>query len=386
MLKSRESLERHLPLEFEPSDSDVVCGKGKASYTHIGNQTFRTLVEANLPRYILSASRNEKSAVAAELAQVIRQNGGGFVKIDPVTGLWFEVGDLAAKEKVAQTMREMALKNDPEKEARKHEKRVKSRARRLAAKRANEHILARPPEDSTHQASHVHVRSSSASNRSMSSSPEVEFLATVLPSLLYQQPSPASRAWASNRSALSLNNTGMRDIGGAAVAFNEKNSSSADHPYSFAGPEDASMIMSFSAPVPAQASCCSLVPAASSHLTQPCPQIYSLPPSASSLGMMDYSYYASTRTPTSPLSLASYHPSSQRGDWLMNASDTMNVGPVVGIAEEAFYYDNKISDKEPFGDIEDEDFFDKFAGIAQKQETSLNTPQHRKDSQYEERW
>ena len=59
----------------------------------------------------------------------------------------------------------------------------------------------------------------------------------------------------------------------------------------------------------------------------------------------------------------------------MNASDTMNVGPVVGMAEEeAFYYDNKISHEEPFGDIEDEDFFDKFAGIAQKQETSLNTP------------
>jgi hypothetical protein len=124
-----------LPPHFVPLTSHVVCGKGKACYTHSGNQAFRKLVKINLARYTAATNRFEKGKVANEIAQVIRQNGGGFIKMDPNTGGWLDVGDAAAKEKVAQTMREMALKCDPEKEARKHEKRVKSRARRLAAKK-----------------------------------------------------------------------------------------------------------------------------------------------------------------------------------------------------------------------------------------------------------
>jgi hypothetical protein len=97
-----------------------------------------------LARYIGARNRFEKSKVANEIAQFILQNGGGFVKMDPNTGRWLDVGDAAAKEKVSQTMRETALKCDPEKEARKHENRVKSRARRLAMKNHQAHGTVSP--------------------------------------------------------------------------------------------------------------------------------------------------------------------------------------------------------------------------------------------------
>ena len=135
---------RPLPPHFVPSTCHVVCGKGKACYTHPGNQAFRKLVKINLARYTGATNRFEKSKVANEIAQFIMQNGGGFVKMDPNTGRWLDVGDAAAKEKVSQTMRETALKCDPEKEARKHENRAKSRAQRLAKKKQQAHGTVSP--------------------------------------------------------------------------------------------------------------------------------------------------------------------------------------------------------------------------------------------------
>jgi hypothetical protein len=136
-IRRMNEAQTQLPYNFQPSLSDVICGKGRVCYTHFGNQTFRTLVELNLPRYS-SASRIDKSTVVIEIAHFIRNNainGGGFVKLDPSKGLWFEVGEAASREKVAQTLREMALKNDPAKEAQKQKMRAASRAQRLAAKR-----------------------------------------------------------------------------------------------------------------------------------------------------------------------------------------------------------------------------------------------------------
>lgn len=136
-IRRMNEAQTQLPNNFQPSLSDVICGKGRVCYTHFGNQTFRTLIELNLPRYS-SASRIDKSTVVIEIAQFIRNNainGGGFVKLDPAIGLWFEVGEAASREKVAQTLREMALKNDPAKEAQKQRMRAASRAQRLAARR-----------------------------------------------------------------------------------------------------------------------------------------------------------------------------------------------------------------------------------------------------------
>lgn len=173
-IRRMNEAQTQLPYNFQPSLSDVICGKGRVCYTHFGNQTFRTLVELNLPRYS-SASRIDKSTVVIEIAHFIRNNainGGGFVKLDPSKGLWFEVGEAASREKVAQTLREMALKNDPAKEAQKQKMRAASRAQRLAAKRKAD-IAA------------VYDLGSTIVAPSMVTSPD-DILSTIPPTLVYQ--------------------------------------------------------------------------------------------------------------------------------------------------------------------------------------------------------
>lgn len=172
-------LQTQLHPSFQPSHTDVICGKGKACYTHPGNQTFRMLVEINLPRYT-SSSRMEKSRVVIEITQIIRSNatnGGGFVKMDQATGLWVEVGDVAAREKVAQTIRELALKSDPKKEAQKQLKRATSRARRLASRK--EAGFDAVPESCTEG-------TTEATSSNISSSEEVGSMVPQPPALIHQ--------------------------------------------------------------------------------------------------------------------------------------------------------------------------------------------------------
>jgi hypothetical protein len=177
-----------LPSNFAPSVADVMCGKGKACYNHSGNQAFRFLVETNLPRYISATTRIEKGLIVNEIAQVIcsnARNGGGFIRLDHDTGLWFEVGHEAAKQKVAQTIREMAMKTNPEKEARKQKKRAISRALRLAAKKQATSYVSISV--SSAQASHDGSETLAANTRT---SPE-SILGTLPPPLVYQ----SSRDW-----------------------------------------------------------------------------------------------------------------------------------------------------------------------------------------------
>jgi hypothetical protein len=187
MMLPQSQAQKQLPPGFQPSITDVVCGKGKACYNHSGNQTFRMLVEANLPRYISAATRLEKGRLVTEISQVIRsnaKNGGGFVKLDYDTGLWFEVGNVAAKEKVAQTMRELVMKTNPEKEARKLKKRAISRALRLAAKKDALGCV-------SVSASSTQAASSGPTETAENVTTPESILATMPPPLVYQ----SSRDW-----------------------------------------------------------------------------------------------------------------------------------------------------------------------------------------------
>jgi hypothetical protein len=186
MMFPQSQAQRQLPPEFQPSITDVMCGKGKTCYNHSGNQTYRMLVEANLPRYISAKTRVEKGRLVAEIAHAIRSNainGGGFIKLDQDTGLWFEVGHVAAKEKVAQTMRELVIKTNPEKEARKLKKRAVSRALRQAAKREAMELI-------TVSASSTKASTGPVEPAQIKSTPD-SILLTMPPPLVYQ----SSRDW-----------------------------------------------------------------------------------------------------------------------------------------------------------------------------------------------
>jgi hypothetical protein len=72
---------------------------------HHGNATFRKLIHANVSAYIQASTKNDKTLVVKSIVDVIRQNGGRFVKQDS-DGRWHDIGDSQAKEKVGHSLRD----------------------------------------------------------------------------------------------------------------------------------------------------------------------------------------------------------------------------------------------------------------------------------------
>jgi hypothetical protein len=97
------------PPVIKINDNDVLCGRGGATNSHPGNRSFRNLVKQYKDKYI-KAKKKEKPDVAAEVVDIVRKLDppGRFLKKDPNTLYWVDIGDLKAKEKTSQALREGA--------------------------------------------------------------------------------------------------------------------------------------------------------------------------------------------------------------------------------------------------------------------------------------
>ena len=59
-------------------------------------------MEETAPLYVAAKSKHDKTNVIASLVDKVRRDspGGGFLKKDTKTGLWYEIGDDRARDKV----------------------------------------------------------------------------------------------------------------------------------------------------------------------------------------------------------------------------------------------------------------------------------------------
>ena len=96
--------------QFE--DNDVLCGKGRSSISHPGNQRFRELIDANRGEYA-RATRKQKACLANAIVDLIRnaQPPGRFLLRDVETGRWYDIGRNRSFEKTSQSLREKASGN-----------------------------------------------------------------------------------------------------------------------------------------------------------------------------------------------------------------------------------------------------------------------------------
>ena len=87
-----------LPEDYQIGLNDVICGRGRKCFQHAGNQRFRKMVEDMLPKYSDSPSKLDKTFIICDIVNRVRNNSpfGGFVKKDPMSGRYFEVGDFLA--------------------------------------------------------------------------------------------------------------------------------------------------------------------------------------------------------------------------------------------------------------------------------------------------
>ena len=94
-----------------PNCNDVLSGRGGRINSHSGNVHFRELVESLKRDYLDPRTKKlEKARIAARLVGTIRRldPSGKFLKEDPHTGMWVEIGDERAWKKAGQALRESA--------------------------------------------------------------------------------------------------------------------------------------------------------------------------------------------------------------------------------------------------------------------------------------
>lgn len=95
----------------EPNVNDVLSGRGGRINSHPGNVHFRLLVNQHKHVYLSKQTKKlEKVKVADKIVQAIRNMvpAGRFLKEDPATQQWIEIGDKKARKKAGQAMRENA--------------------------------------------------------------------------------------------------------------------------------------------------------------------------------------------------------------------------------------------------------------------------------------
>ena len=102
-----------LPVDFKPSNYDIICGRGKLRHEHIGNRRYQMTIEMNVAKYMKAACRVDKSVVVDNIFDQIKATGPGFVKIDHQTGRWVALGDESSREKIGHSIRDAVQRVSP---------------------------------------------------------------------------------------------------------------------------------------------------------------------------------------------------------------------------------------------------------------------------------
>ena len=95
-----------VPIE-NPSEFDVLFGRGGMTNNHPGNRRFRDIISLHRPDYV-RAIKIEKPNVARRIVAAIRGGNppGRFLKRNPRDLKWYDVGNKHATEKTSQALRE----------------------------------------------------------------------------------------------------------------------------------------------------------------------------------------------------------------------------------------------------------------------------------------
>ena len=95
------------PDTIEPTDSDVLSGRGGLTNHHPGNKRYRKWVELHKDKY-RKGSMNEKTKIARQIIQLVRNQSppGRFLKRDCKTKPWFELTEERSERKTKQALRE----------------------------------------------------------------------------------------------------------------------------------------------------------------------------------------------------------------------------------------------------------------------------------------
>jgi len=96
-----------LPASFIPTEHHIIIGRGRAVKQSAGHRRFNTMVQQIAAEYSAASCKADKGLILSQLDMVHDDldTTSGFVKKDPVSGLWFTVEESLARTTAAQALR-----------------------------------------------------------------------------------------------------------------------------------------------------------------------------------------------------------------------------------------------------------------------------------------
>lgn len=89
-----------------PTDTDVICARGRQAQLHPGNQRFKRIILDHHKAYFNAASKMHKTIVVSNIIDAVRMNGD-FVRVNTNTGIYEKISERLAREKVGQGLRDV---------------------------------------------------------------------------------------------------------------------------------------------------------------------------------------------------------------------------------------------------------------------------------------
>ena len=148
-----------LPERYQPSASDVICGRGTASFYHPGNQAFRQAIAESLKMYGATSDKRDKSMIVSAIVNKFCFNEdtpSRFIRFCDSEKLWYEISYDQVRQKVGQTLRETLVQQDPQILSRKkHCRAFRSSIKRCTRTNANGRTSQSVATTSTHPEEHM---------------------------------------------------------------------------------------------------------------------------------------------------------------------------------------------------------------------------------------
>jgi len=91
-------------VEF-PTECDILCGQSRVCASHTGNKRFQAVLDTYAARYDNTTSKQEKMMMTKEIVACIHNSSGRFLKYKNEDGIWEEISNVAARDKVSHALR-----------------------------------------------------------------------------------------------------------------------------------------------------------------------------------------------------------------------------------------------------------------------------------------
>jgi hypothetical protein len=109
--KSRYSIRSHKQrtqelMDSEMSPFDILLGKEKESFNHVGNRNFRSIINSKLESYIAAPTKSSKTKLIRQIHAEMIGLGFRFFRRNDLLMLWEEIEQLEARGKVSHALRD----------------------------------------------------------------------------------------------------------------------------------------------------------------------------------------------------------------------------------------------------------------------------------------